>query len=539
MNFIDSELQFDDENFERRLAALPVPAMPADLESRCRRLVATGVTPAGAGRRRSRGLVLLGATVAVAAAAAALFGQFDLPSAEGPVDPLAVPQEAQARPDQQVTPAVKPAATARPASPAESAPIAKAFTPFSVRVLPLKNEARNAEARSSIELFHATFLGGLRDIPGLTLITPESTGVAEGTESPYQLEFAGSDDTTPGKWIMRINAKALVAGSTASTFMTLPILIQGAEGDPASVAVAQVDLVRNILFPQDSGRKQQLQSRLLDRTLDPSVRFQALTDLRLPRLVAPEAGRSGRIQKSPLEEAAIPGAVDLATASDEKMRVATWRALRGAGNPSLVAPAVQAARHDDSEEVRLLAVTMLSQDFPADPAAAAALQGVATDEPRQLVRMVAQKAVAGSATGDDLWRDYVRASLKDASLDAAQRLAPLSYMSESGQKLTGVLDDEAWQSLSSLVRPMWAGDARLAELGRSLIDDAQTTSHPAVIDLCVEALRVAVNPGTRRAALHTLNTKFRDDERARKAIESAAASDPDPGVRQKAAEALR
>jgi len=538
MNFIDTGLDFDDGNFERRLAALPVPPMPANLAARCRGLVAAGAVPVSARRRSSR-VVLLGAAVIVAAAAAVLVRKSDLPPAAAAVGPVPVPQDAGLAQDQRVVPSVESPAAVKPVSSVGSPAIAKVPTPFTVKVLPLKNEARNAEARSSIELFHATFLRGLRDIPGLTLITPESTGVAEGTEAPYQLEFSGSDDTSPGKWIMRINAKALVAGSTASTFMTLPILILGEEGDPASVAVAQLELARNILFPQDPGRKQQLQSRLLDRTLDPSVRLQALTDLRLPRLVAPEDGRPGRIQKAPLEDAVIPGAVDLATASDEKMRASAWQVLRGAGNPSLVAPLAQAARHDQSEEVRLLAVTMLSEDFAADPAAAAALKVAATDEPRQLVRMVAQKAIAGGAAGDDLWRDYVRATLGDASLDAAERLAPLRYMSESGQRLTGVLDDEAWQSIAPLVRPMWAGDARLARLGRSLIDDAQTNSNPVVIDLCVEALRVAANPYTRTAALHTLATKFRDDERARKALESAAASDPDPGVRQKAAEALR
>ena len=84
---------------------------------------------------------------------------------------------------------------------------------------------------------------------------------------------------------------------------------------------------------------------------------------------------------------------------------------------------------------------------------------------------------------------------------------------------------------------MWTGDVELQNLGRTLIDSVGI-SHPVVVDLCIEAVHGAAGYVNRAAAVRVLAGKYRNDERARGALETVAASDPDPALRQLASEAL-
>lgn len=537
MNFIDSGLDFDDGGLERRLASLPVSPMPADLAARCRVLVATGAGSNRGNGPGSRRLILLGTAVVIAAAAAMLAVQFTETPDPGPAMAAAPTLVTEPERKEEPAPAVAPQTSTETASRVTPVRVADVATPFTVRVLPLKNEARNVNARSSIDLFYNAFLAELRAVPGLVLITPESTGVAEGSAESYRLELRFNDAVSPGKWNLMIRAEALIPGPDSRAYLTVPISVMGAEDSPGMARV-QVDLLRSLVLPLDQTRRRELLSRLQDRKLDPALRQRALAELHIERVVMPEGGRPGKLQKAPLDEAMIRGALDLVTMSPAGVRETTWRELRGAANPVLVAPLAHAALHDDSQAVRLLAIDMLAQEYAADATTITALKSAATDDPNELVRTVAQKAIAGGAAGDALWRDYVLTTLGDASLTAAQRLEPLSYMDQSRQSMAGLFDDAAMKSLAPLFPSMFSGGFQMESLARKMMDTLRAVSHPAVVDLYVEALRASVNPITRSAAVNALTEKHSNDERARKALEAVAAGDPDPSLRQKAADAL-
>jgi hypothetical protein len=535
VNFTDAGFDFDDGDLERRLACLPVPPMPADLAARCRVLVATGV---GSNRSRgSRRLILLGTAAVIAAAAAMLAVQFT-GAPESTHATAAVPARVtEPERTEEPAPAVAPQTSTEVAPKITPVPAADVATPFTVRMLPLKNEARNVNARTSIDFFYNAFLAELRAVPGLVLITPESTGVAEGSVESYRLELQFNDAVLPGKWNLMIRAEALLPGPDSRAYLTVPISVMGAEDSPG-MAAAQVDLLRSLVLPLDQARRRQLLSRLQDRKLDPALRQRALTELHVARVVMPEGGRPGKLQTPPLDEAMIRGAMDLVASSNAGVRETTWRELRGAANPVLLAPLAHAALHDESQAVRLLTIGMLAQEYATEPTAISALKAAAVDDPSQLVRTVAQKAIAGGTAGEALWREYVLATLGDATLTAAQRLEPLSYMDQSRQSTAGLFDDAAMKSLAPLFPAMFSGGFQMESLARRMMDSLQAVSHPAVVDLYVEALRASVNPMTRSAAVRVLAEKHSKDERARKALESVAAGDPDPSLRQKAADAL-
>ncbi|HXR51812.1 MAG TPA: hypothetical protein VN762_06710, partial [Steroidobacteraceae bacterium] len=186
MNHQQYESRLDDEGIERYLTALAVPPMPEDLPARCRRLVAANDASASSGIRNARSgrLILLGTLLAVGAAAAMLIMQFaPAPEKVAPVQ-ASVPEAAEPA-------AAAPAVDVAEVRKTTTAPLAQAPKPFVVRVLPLQNGAQDVPTRLAIETFYASQLERLRSVPGLTLITSQSTGIADDTPVTYEISVKG------------------------------------------------------------------------------------------------------------------------------------------------------------------------------------------------------------------------------------------------------------------------------------------------------------------------------------------------------------
>ena len=568
MNHQQYESRLDDEGIERYLTALAVPPMPEDLPARCRRLVAANDASASSGIRNARSgrLILLGTLLAVGAAAAMLIMQFaPAPEKVAPVQASAPEAAGPAFEEPQAEPAAAaPAVDVAEVRKTTTAPLAQAPKPFVVRVLPLQNGAQDVPTRLAIETFYASQLERLRSVPGLTLITSQSTGIADDTPVTYEISVKGYGSVSAGKWNVDMKVQVLSAHEGRRVLAVVPFSVQGGGetcagsqvstaampcSDPASIASSQVDMMRNALFPVDAAATSRVRAQLLDSSLDPAARLRALMDLRLPRLIiADEAaadGAAARLARPTLDDAAMAGALELAaTAPDPVTRASVWQTLRGLRHPAVIEALVKAMQHDDSNDVCLQVTTMLTEDFREDPRAVSALKSATRDHPSQLVRMIAQRTVTGGAEGDALWRDYVIDTLKDSSLPAGQRLDPFIYLVGSDRtsdvrNVGAFLDEDVLQALAEVFPSVWTSGRDAEKLARPLVNALQLARGPAVVDLYAEILRHAIDPMTRSIAARVLAREYRDDPRTRTALELVAASDPNPELRKLAGDTLQ
>jgi hypothetical protein len=571
MSCQQDESGFDDGRFERYLAALPVPPMPADLPACCRMRVAANAASysdkaGGKSSRQHRRLILLGTTVVIAAAAAVVASLLRAPELFPASASLRQIAAAATQPYHESAPSHESAAAASPTD--KVAPDRKVSAaletprPFTVRVLPLQNESQSAVSHAAIEEFYAVFLSTLRRIPGLTLITAESTGISQDTPAAFQLSVKGYGSISSSKWNVDVIARAMSSGANQQALAIVPFSVQGGGGglctgaetadlatpcsDPASMAAAQVDAMRKLMFPADPALKRQLESRLLDRMLDPVERMRALTGLRFARLEIAggqgSAATTARMQAPPMDDATIRGAADLgSTAADPEVRASVWRSLRGAHEPALIEPLLESLQQDGNDEVRIEAITTLAKDYSGESQVRAALLSASRDDSRQLVRMIAQRTVTDGVAGEAMWRDYVVTTLKDATLPGMQRLEPFSYtvLNDSPKQVAAILDDEGLQTLVAVFPSAWSGSPKSETLARAVVAALQWSSSPFVVDFYAEALRQARNPMTRAASVKALAAGWRADPRAREALQAVAVSEPDPELRKIATDALQ
>lgn len=524
-------------------------------------------------KRKPRRLILIGTILALSAAAALLVSNL-----RGTVPPQQLAAESAPAPVAQppVQADVKPPATAthvaQPPEPESSVQVLLPAKPFTVRA-PLHNEAKDEPARSAVNAFHLATLDLLRTIPGLILVESDAD---PNVTTEYRVTLTAQDGG-PGNIQVGVQSDVRLPDGRSRRNMIYPIQGQitrcaavttddGSCMDPAGLAAFMVRQLRVFVFPRDATLRQQLQARLLDRSAYPKQRLDALADLvNLNRERATLNGPPEAPVWPQADPALIRGIVDLAAAGDAAVRAQIWRSTREVRSNELIAPLTAAARDDADGSVRLEAAITLA-GFAGVEHAHTALETIARQDSRPMVRAVAQQAV----TSDPVWRDYVLASLKDEGRTDIERVEALAWSTFQGSPPGGpassalfkfiALDDVATSALAQLLPKLRASGAmpgyQLDELERSVAK----IKHPAGNQLPFDSLAGdggQVDRGTgidMRAIVERLLERILErggdsriesalaqsrDPGMRAALEQISGTDPDPKRREAAARVLK
>jgi hypothetical protein len=527
--------------------------------------------------------------IVLAAAAAALFVMLPRETAV----PLAVMITPGLQPATQVEAPVAPPVPASPpvpstaAAPARQAakadiPTAPAASPaktFTVRVT--FKDSSEAPAKAAVGAYQAAFMERLRVIPGLVLITPESSGVAADAPVDFRIAITGAgpdagDKFRAGVQVERLGANGAVQGylGGASDAAIVPACVGPAAADPAmvvsaatpctdpaSIAAYWVSLLRTRMFPADASLRRQLQAQLLDRRLESQQRLMSMGALASLR-DSPTADSAGRVDANTQSDPDfVRGAIDLATtAADPALRAQVWRTMREVRSPQLIGPLLAAARGEVDGTARLEAVATLG-NFASDARVRPVLESVAASDPRPLVGAIARRGLAGNDPFmEDSWKQYVVASLKDQSRPDAERMEALIYysfqrglpdsMANYWNFASRLLDDEGTRAVAQMLPRLspsaeWS-QSMLADLARSVA----TVDHPAVTEMLLQSLqgdgRIVERVTAVRALLgHADEPRVRaalqqgNDADVRAALEQVKASDRDTRLRQVAGEMLK
>jgi flagellar basal body-associated protein FliL len=510
----------------------PMDAVMARLSSR----------PAKRGGSRT---ILIGTVLVVAAAASMLAWQLAGRPAPPPVA-AAPPSSTASSAVVQAAVAVEDARAPRPAaSPAVKSESKKPGTvvqSFTVRVDRMQNNSTNVAARRAVDTYYTSLLDGLRAIPGLVLVTPESTGFAPDAPFDYRLTPQGSD-LNGDKFLVMLRAKSVVRG------LILPIQTRGdidpactgsgdaSCSDPVSMAASVVRFLRTNMFPAEPDEAQQLSARILDSSLNALDRLHALRALSLHNSLS-GGPRVDTVDTALNDASFIRSIADLgATASDPAIRALVWLQVRDLGGFTELIPAlVQALRTDPDDKVRLEAATTLVQDYPKDPQSQAALEAAARDDPRPAVRAMARRGLLGEAG----WNEHIVSSLKNTGLTPAERIEPLLYnMNRAGKRpdLSKLLaDDTAIEAFAdAFPRALAAPGAELP--ATVLLSSLDSLYHPAITGVLLDSLERTRQPAVRQTIVSYL-IKRNKDERVQAVFRKLSIEDADPELRKMAAGAL-
>lgn len=544
---------------QQGFTALPDLAVPAGFAARCRAKVAGASQWRGPASRRRLRLGALAAAAMAAVAALLLLWPEMSPEVQEPGERTA----ASGRP--------LPAGH-RPGAAGETVGLQAGILPsefpapsFTLRILlpgevdktaaaalPTFRERQNLvladpASRRSLETFHAALLDELQTVPGLVLLGADAEVSKDPAAKNYQLRIGLLFMSDPDGTINAPDGRNLDLMLTASQRLSDSSLAQrmqeavriihqppctggGRCGDAAGIAADLVRTLREKVFPRDPSVTRLLQAKLQDASQSPDQRFDALLDLF--KLQAQTSDSS--LLRDP---AAVRAALDLAAIADPALRAKIWVALRGVAHPDLIQPLLNSALQD-GDEVRLEAAVTLA-DFVGDPRGRAALEMVARDDPRPLVRAVAARGLSG----EEGWNRYVAASLQDTSRPSVERIEALSYhvyppnlapgvVDYKQGSLQVVLDDDA--TLRALTEVLPAVDV-LPGYGGSpglMISNVGYiyNKHPAVTDMLLHYLERG-NSRNRAIAGEVLARTHGNDVRVREALKKALETDPDPKVR--------
>jgi hypothetical protein len=431
---------------------------------------------------------------------------------------------------------------------------------FTVRLLPLQNEATDAPARAAIDSFHAAFLRELRAVPGLILIEGAATGNKPDMSADYQITVKGSARAPSNMFGVHVDIEHPLSDGkvrTQSGFGTDGDIAPACAGlpptdppycsDPPGLAASYVCRLRTMFFPIDPSLLQRLQGRLADRSLDPRERLTALSELSV--LGNPFGAFGDTMFPSALRDpAVVHGAIALAAAAtDPLQRAQVWHEMRGIRNPDLVQPLIAAMREDSNGEVRLQALATLTADFADDPRARAMIESASREDSRPLVRGVAQRALAGEAA----WKTYVVASLKDTSRPAVERIEALFYhmnlqrtdmggsvAPEQLYKLGDLLADDVVHAIAEVLPRAASDSPAIKRSASAFVNDLVATGNPAVTEMLRKGLDDGATWFDRSFAVSQLARRS-SEPRIRATLEKIAASDPDPQFRESTAAALK
>ncbi len=554
-----------DWEIQAQLSAARIPSMPQALREHCRTLVVAG-PGVDAARTRSR-WILAGTILVVAAAAASLGWQLLQPPPEviaAPAPGLAVP--AMSAIDEPVpTAAELPAAEVPGAIPA-SAPVVKSARTFTVAVLPLDQTHTAPASVVPVEAFHSALLQRLEKVPNLVLVDPAAsaqyritvkgfaaTGFPTGTDHPFAEALRSQMPTTAApQWRVQVvvdeptkDSPSRSMGSrnmgsginmgpggvstlwdmksddSGTRFTTETGGILAGEcvpsapsrtavcADPAQVAATQVEMLRKRVFPAGL-----VLPELIAALKAPEMTEEART------LALLELSSLVRRDKIEGDTHVVLAIADLANAVNPEHRARIWRLLQGERNPVVIPLLLAAVRSSADESTSLVAMSLLRTDYmDTDPAVRAAIEQVARDDSRELVRHAAQRHLYGDAG----WREYVVANLRNTSLSDDVRLAPLGYMTQSSElsgKLPEVMDDEAVAALSGMFPRVW-NDPAQSQIVVQVLSVLSQKGHPGGIGIAADALRTGPENRIMMLIAGMTNT-YRADPAVRKALDEAS-----------------
>jgi hypothetical protein len=351
-----------------------------------------------------------------------------------------------------------------------------------------------------VETFHRILLDGLRATPGVILLTPDSEEAAENGFADYRLTVKGTGSGQANTF--SITLRASMTGKYVQPYQLNGLIATECSGTPdcgdaIGMANRQVNLLRETLFPAARERPQEMRGRLLDAALGARQRLDALLALESLRSdgALPAMGRSPEGLRALRDPAVVRGALDLAAAaSDDFVRAQVWKKMRGVDRTELIAPLVAAASADVSGNVRAEAVMTLAADFAGDPRVRAALETIARQDSRPVVRVLAQSGLAGK----DAWPSHVVASLQDTSLSDLERLEAIYYaMNQSQARISDLRDvlasDESIRAFVQLLprvvktTVLREDRATASEMVTVLLTRLDAIDHPAVTDMLLDA----------------------------------------------------
>src|SRR5690606_33093513 len=274
-----------------------------------------------------------------------------------------------------------------------------------------------------------------------------------------------------------------------------------------------------------------------ERSLAREERLKAFRDLASVRIPGPG---SRRMTWGPgLEDpAAIRATIDLA-AAEPTYRAEIWRAVRTVRAPELIEPLLTSARLDADHAVRAEAVVTLGEGFIETPQVRRDLELVAQQDPRGLVRALAQRGLSGEEAE---WRRHIVTTLKDQALPAEERIEALSHhLNASNSRavpdnsLNELMDAETIPALADALtqaRGTRAGQRAMLVVVSRLND----IRHPAITELLLADF--ASEAGMNRSVLLSQIARRRGEARVDALLKEVAANDADPRLRDIAARAL-
>jgi DNA-directed RNA polymerase specialized sigma24 family protein len=446
---------------------------------------------ASRGHGRRGGRRILWATLLVAVVALAVLGLHWAgllwPVSGGMATPASVAatsaMEGSSSPAGPSAPVNDAAGSATAASSATAAPVAGDLYPrYTLIALPPRQQTQEASAIAAVEAFHAALLETLRELPGLTVLTPGITAPPVDANHPaeYLLTVTGLQLTTlaSGSLAFRISGGGSGGAVATGSAQQWPVEIRlqpvgqpassafssalqvGAEGS-AALAAQQVQMLRTRFFPDALVRQQQL-LRLSDAAASGLERDHVLSEL----LDTPPQGRA-----LALDAPSIAVILQQAAVLRADQRAQLWRSLRGYSGPELVEPLLDALRRDPQEDVRFEALATLTASHVNEPRVRTVLETIAKEDAQPVMRMAARRALGDAAE----WRSYVVATLADASLPYAERLVPLLMAIRSAtlpaerQDAQGLARDAQVQNqLAAMVREGWFDAVQADSVGAAL-----------------------------------------------------------------------
>lgn len=339
---------------------------------------------------------------------------------------------------------------------------------YILRTMPLRHESRDAESRAPVEALWNQLLEHLREVPGITLMPPGAAVPPGDQRQEYQLTLASLpttrvdnrsesytslyDPNTRGtylvvspriapRWPIEIRVERDGRDTTGNTINAITFLVkEGAPRPPicqqelrpetlrsgsdcwssAELAEKIADSLRLEKLPPDDGMYRKLVNRIADASLNERQRSLALHSLAMAR-------REGRFVT--LDQQGLAAINAFVGSASSPMRGQIWRTLRGVSPTEFIPMMLQTLQSDPGDETRLETFDTLAGDHGDDPRVRAAFATVAREDARELIRMLATRALGGEAA----WRAYVIATLENYRLSAEQRTQPLLYIQGRAQ----------------------------------------------------------------------------------------------------------
>lgn len=556
-------------DLEQQLRAALVPISPLP---QVRAAVLESLAPTSGGRG-TKWWVLTGFMVALAAAAVMLVTwqrDRDAPVIMVDTVPVAVPasESATALPSESGEPVAP-----TPTQELTSAAPEPAVNPFTVQLLPLKNDAADGARKAAIEATYTAVIEGLRTIPGLKLVvltqdevppdlSRDRPGVVMSTDYRISLEgqIPSPSTAATSKFSLymiaeRAGPDGRLAGAVHADGMgdvapgcVTPATSDWIAGDStcadaAGAAAMLLGTLSRSVFPPNPQFQQRLQARLTDQALDPAARLRALVDL--GELGRSPGGFGKQIASALRDPAVIRAAIQLASAAREpEIRAQVWYMLRGSRDPSLMQSLTAALGTDLDDDTRVQALGTLAADFVSDPQARMAFETAAVRDPHPMVRALAGRALGGESG----WTEYVLASLKDTDRPPAERVEALFHAYglpswrrygafSADSRILRSLDEGAMRALAEVLPKAAAESDRYAHGSSTLLSDLARMEHPAITDMLLDIVRSEGVHFPRRTAVEAMRRRAAD-VRVRTELERIAAEDADPEVREVAARPL-